>query len=91
MRDLQRVFEDAPGYYERTTGVPPGPAEAQSTYTILPEGKGWLMAEFGADKREDALDLAHHAMDTLKSKPGARVRSKARLKLTMGLSNSPRS
>jgi GNAT superfamily N-acetyltransferase len=41
MRDLQRVFEDAPGYFERTTGVPPGPAEAQSTYSILPEGKGY--------------------------------------------------
>ena len=38
---------------------------------LLPEGKGWLMAEFGADKREDALELAHRVMDLLKSKPGA--------------------
>jgi len=38
---------------------------------LLPEGKGWLMAEFGADKKEDALDLVHRVMDTLKSKPNA--------------------
>jgi len=41
MRELQRVFEDAPDYYERTTGVPPGPAEARSTYSVLPEGKDY--------------------------------------------------
>lgn len=41
MAELQRVFEDTPGYYERTTGVPPGPAEAQSTYSVLPEGKDY--------------------------------------------------
>ncbi len=38
---------------------------------MLPEGKGWLMAEFGADKKQEALDLAHEVMDRLKSKPGA--------------------
>ena len=38
---------------------------------LLPEGKGWLMVEFGADKKQDALDPAHHVMDMLKSKPGA--------------------
>jgi FAD/FMN-containing dehydrogenase/Fe-S oxidoreductase len=38
---------------------------------MLPDGKGWLMVEFGADKKEDALDQAHHVMDVLKSKPGA--------------------
>jgi len=36
---------------------------------LLPEGKGWLMAEFGADKKEDALDLVHRVMDELKNKP----------------------
>src|SRR4051812_38088983 len=39
--------------------------------SMLPEGKGWLMAEFGADKRQDAVDLAHQVMDALKKKPGA--------------------
>jgi FAD/FMN-containing dehydrogenase/Fe-S oxidoreductase len=39
--------------------------------SMLPEGKGWLMAEFGADKKEDALDLANRVMDILKNKPGA--------------------
>ncbi len=38
---------------------------------LLPEGKGWLMAEFGADKKQDAINLAHEVMDKLKSKPGA--------------------
>ena len=38
---------------------------------MLPEGKGWLMAEFGADKREDALDLAHRVMASLKKKANA--------------------
>ena len=35
---------------------------------MLPEGKGWLMIEFGADKKQDAVDLAHEAMEALKSK-----------------------
>ena len=39
MRELQRVIEEAPTYAHRITGTSPGPAEAQSTYTILPEGK----------------------------------------------------
>ncbi|HZP21844.1 MAG TPA: FAD-linked oxidase C-terminal domain-containing protein [Terriglobales bacterium] len=38
---------------------------------LLPEGRGWLMAEFGADKKDDALDLVHRVMDTLKGKPNA--------------------
>ena len=38
---------------------------------MLPEGKGWLMAEFGAEKKEDALDLGYRVMEKLKSKPGA--------------------
>jgi FAD/FMN-containing dehydrogenase/Fe-S oxidoreductase len=39
--------------------------------SLLPEGKGWLLAEFGAAKQEDALQLAHAVMDKLKSKPNA--------------------
>jgi len=39
--------------------------------SMLPEGKGWLMAEFGADNKEDALNLAREVMEKLKSKPGA--------------------
>ena len=37
--DLQAIFESDPEYFERTFGLPPGPAEAQSTFTALPEGK----------------------------------------------------
>jgi len=39
---------------------------------LLPEGKGWLMAEFGADKRQDAIDLAKHVMETLKARADVR-------------------
>ncbi|HVO62694.1 MAG TPA: FAD-linked oxidase C-terminal domain-containing protein [Terriglobales bacterium] len=36
---------------------------------MLPEGKGWLLAEFGADNRQDTLDLAQRVMDSLGKKP----------------------
>jgi GNAT superfamily N-acetyltransferase len=39
MLALQRVLEGAPQYAERVTGAPPGAADAQSTYSVLPEGK----------------------------------------------------
>jgi len=39
MAELQRVLEATPTYAQRITGVPPGRADAQSTYSILPEGK----------------------------------------------------
>lgn len=38
MAALQRVLEDAPAYSERVTGHPPGPADAQSTFSVLPDG-----------------------------------------------------
>jgi FAD/FMN-containing dehydrogenase/Fe-S oxidoreductase len=38
---------------------------------MLPEGKGWLMAEFGAEKKQDAIDIARHVMEVLRKKPGA--------------------
>ncbi len=38
---LQRVLEAAPTYAELVTGSPPGPSDAQSTYSILPEGKSY--------------------------------------------------
>jgi FAD/FMN-containing dehydrogenase/Fe-S oxidoreductase len=40
---------------------------------LLPEGKGWLMAEFGAEKKQDAIELAHQVMESLK---GAGLSSK---------------
>ena len=39
MRELQRVLEAAPSYFLSVTGLPPGNAEAQSTYTALPADK----------------------------------------------------
>jgi GNAT superfamily N-acetyltransferase len=41
MAALQAVIEGAPRYAELVTGVPPGPADAQSVYTMLPPGKGY--------------------------------------------------
>lgn len=37
MEELQVVFESSPIFAERMTGVPFGPAEALSVYTVLPE------------------------------------------------------
>jgi FAD/FMN-containing dehydrogenase/Fe-S oxidoreductase len=39
--------------------------------SLFPEGKGWLMAEFGAEKKDEAVAVAHCVMETLKSKPDA--------------------
>jgi RimJ/RimL family protein N-acetyltransferase len=39
MAALQCVLEAAPRYFETITGLPPGGAEAQSTFTALPPGK----------------------------------------------------
>jgi hypothetical protein len=48
MLALQRVIEDAPRYAHLITGVPPGPADAQSLYTILPEGKSYATSSSSA-------------------------------------------
>ena len=39
MAALQRVLEAAPAYFLTVTGLPPGDAEAQSTFTALPPDK----------------------------------------------------
>ena len=39
MTALQRVLEAAPAYFETVTGLPPGNAEAQSTFSALPPDK----------------------------------------------------
>ena len=41
MAALQRVLAAAPAYFETITGLPPGNAEAQSTFTALPPGKSY--------------------------------------------------
>lgn len=37
---LQSLIERCADYYEVATGAPPGPAEAQSIFNVVPEGKG---------------------------------------------------
>ena len=41
MAELQAVIEGAPMYAERITGAPPGYADAQSLYSVLPPDKGY--------------------------------------------------
>ena len=41
MHELQRVLESAPNYAHAVTGLPFGAADAQSTYSALPEGKSY--------------------------------------------------
>src|SRR6266576_3626504 len=41
MAALQQVLVAAPTYFHTVTGLPPGPAEAQSTFTALPPGKDY--------------------------------------------------
>ena len=41
MAALQCVIEGAPTYAQVITGVPPGPADAQSMYSIFPEGMSY--------------------------------------------------
>jgi len=41
MAELQHVLEAAPTYAERITGAPPGSADAQSIYSVLPPDKGY--------------------------------------------------
>jgi RimJ/RimL family protein N-acetyltransferase len=41
MAALQCVLEAAPAYFQIVTGMPPGQAEAQSTFTALPPGKSY--------------------------------------------------
>ncbi len=36
---LTRLYEDCVDYFELVQGAPPGPAEVQSAFTSLPEGK----------------------------------------------------
>jgi FAD/FMN-containing dehydrogenase/Fe-S oxidoreductase len=38
---------------------------------LLPEGKGWLIVEFGGDSKEEADEQAHRLMRDLAARPGA--------------------
>jgi len=41
LSDLQKVFEESPGYFTLVNGALPRPTEAQSQVTILPPGKNF--------------------------------------------------
>ena len=61
MAALQDVLEQAPTYAERVTGLPVGAADAQSTYSILPQGKSYedkfVLGVFVADRMIGCIDL----------------------------------
>ena len=41
VRDLQAVLDDSPAYAHLVTGVPCGASDAQSTFSMLPDGKSY--------------------------------------------------
>lgn len=53
--NVQALLERAADYSALVMGLPPGPAEAQSLYTDLPEGKGYedklMLGVYTADQR----------------------------------------
>src|ERR1700756_1193679 len=56
-------FDDLLVYYERTKGINP------EGLSLLPEGAGWLMVEFGADSIPGAEMQAQRLIDTLRRSP----------------------
>ena len=71
MAALQRVLEAAPAYFETVTGLPPGHAEAQSTFTALPPGKDY------DDKRVWGLHAGERMIGCADVVRGYPVRDKA--------------
>lgn len=61
MREFQRVLEEAPTYTHRITGYPPDAADAQSTYSALPEGKRYedkfVFGIFSGEEMIGCVDL----------------------------------
>ncbi len=41
--------------------------------SLLPEGRGWLVVEFGADTQEEAEQKARQALETLKGNPSVKL------------------
>ncbi len=77
MAALQRVFESAPRYFDVVTGLPPGSAEAQSTFTALPPGKAY------DDKRVWGLYYGHQMIGCADVIRGYPVREKALIGLLL--------
>jgi predicted acetyltransferase len=70
MAELQRVLEDAAAYTELVTGAPPGPADAQSMYTVLPPGKSYDdKFVFGIYREDRMVGCA----DLIRSHPDSRT------------------
>lgn len=68
MAELQRVIEEAPRFAHLITGAPPGSADAQSTYTILPEGKSYedkfVFGVYADDEMVGCIDLVRGYPDS---------------------------
>lgn len=67
MAALQRLIESAPTYAERITGAPPGPADAQSLYSILPPDKScedkFVFGLHEGDRMVGCIDLIRRFPD----------------------------
>lgn len=61
MSELQSVLEAAPTYAMRVTGLPVGAADAQSTYSALPEGWSYdakfVYGVFSGDRMVGCIDV----------------------------------
>jgi RimJ/RimL family protein N-acetyltransferase len=58
---LEELFARCNDYFELTFGLPPGPAEVQSAFVALPEGKSYddkfLLGMFDADRLTGHVDI----------------------------------
>lgn len=61
MADLQQVFVDCADYTEKVTGLPPGPADAQSQFSQLPPDKDYddklVYGIYEQDRMVGCIDL----------------------------------
>ena len=55
---------------------------------LLPEGRGWLLVEFGGENKREADDRARALMDALKSKIDAPTMNSSTTRKTSGRSGS---
>lgn len=88
MDDLQRVLEEAPRYAMTQTGHPPGSADAQSIYSILPPNKGYedkfVYGVYVGDEMVGCVDLIRAYPDSKTAMLGLLLVSESRLGLGIG-------
>lgn len=69
MAEVQKVIDDAPTHAERVTGHPPGPSDALSLFSILPEGVDYAGKFVWAVKVDDGTTVG--VVDVIRGWPNA--------------------